>query len=101
VQLDPDTFYVACVIADGRHHWSSPMQGRHCSSANVTRTTVEAIGRFLGGLCFYDVNVADAIEVYALPAEPTLTLAPIVGRRLPDNDRVSRLTRSTQHRRHR
>jgi hypothetical protein len=76
VQLDPDTFYVACVIADGRCHWSAPMQGHHCSSSNVKRTTVEAIGRFLGSLCFYDVNVADAIEVYALPSEPTLTLDP-------------------------
>ena len=76
VQLDPDTFYVACVIADGRRHWSSPMQGRHCSSANVKRCTVEAIGRFLGSICFYDVNVADAIEVYALPSEPILTLDP-------------------------
>ena len=77
MQLDPDVYYVACVIADGRRHWSSPMQGRHCSSSNVKRTTVEAIGRFLGNLCFYHVNVADAIEVYALPAEPILTVDPI------------------------
>lgn len=76
VQLDPNTFYVACVIAHGRRHWSSPMQGRHCSSANVKRSTVEAIGRFLGSFCFYDVSVADAIEVYALPSEPLLTLEP-------------------------
>jgi hypothetical protein len=74
--LDPDTFYVACVIADDRRHWSAPMQGRQCSSSNVTRTMLEAIGHFLGSLCFYDVNVADAIEVYALPSEPILTLAP-------------------------
>ena len=74
--LDPDTFYVACVIADGRRRWSAPMQGRHCSSSNVRRTTVEAIGRFLGSLCFHDVNAAERIEVYALPAEPILTLDP-------------------------
>ena len=76
MQLDPNTFYVVCVIAEGRRHWSSPMQGCHCSSSNVKRTTVEAIGRFLGSFCFYDVNVAESIEVYALPAEPILTLAP-------------------------
>jgi hypothetical protein len=76
MQLNPDTFYVACVIAEGRRRWSTPMQGRHCSSANVKRTTVEAIGRFLGSFTFYDVNVADAIEVYALPSEPLLTLDP-------------------------
>lgn len=76
MQLDPDTFYVACVIADGRRCWSSPMQGRHCSSANVKRSTVEAIGCFLGSFCFCDVNVADAIEVYTLPSEPILTLNP-------------------------
>jgi len=56
------------------------MQGRHCSSANVNRSTVEAIGRFLGSFCFYDVNVADAIEVYALPPEPLLTLDPAAAR---------------------
>jgi hypothetical protein len=76
VQLDPDVFYVACVIADDRRHWSAPMQGRHGSSSNVKRTTIEAIGRFLGSLCSCDVDVADAIEVYALPAEPILTLDP-------------------------
>ena len=76
MQLDSDVFYVACVIADGRRHWSAPMQGRHCSSSNVKRTTVEAIGRFLGSLCFYDVNVAKRIDVYALPTEPILTLDP-------------------------
>ena len=76
MQLDPDTFYVACVIVEGRRHWSAPMQGRHCSSSNIKRTTVETIGRFLGSFCFYDVNVADAIEVYALPSEPILTLDP-------------------------
>jgi hypothetical protein len=74
--LDPDVFYVACVIAEGGRHWSSPMQGRRCSSSNVKRTTVEAVGCFLGSLCFYDVSLAERIEVYALPAEPILTLDP-------------------------
>jgi len=93
VQLTPDVFYVACVIADGRRRWSSPMQGCHCSSSNVKRTTVEAIGRFLGSLCFYDVNVADTIEVYALPAEPILALDPSkpgCERRLPDRQSAHR-----------
>jgi len=89
MNLDPDTFYVACVIADGRRHWSSPMQGRHCSSANVKRTTVEAIGRFLGSFCYYDVNVAERIEVYALPSEPILTLDPAERENRPRGDLLS------------
>jgi hypothetical protein len=76
MQLDPDTFYVACVVTGDRRNWSSPMQGRHCSSSNVKRTTVEAIGRFLAGLSHYDPSLTDAIEVYAMPTEPILTIDP-------------------------
>jgi hypothetical protein len=71
--LNPDAFYIVCVFARGNRYWSPPLQGRHCSSSNVKRNTVEQIGSFLGSLAFYDLALADRIEVYIIPS-PILVL---------------------------
>ena len=73
--LNPDAFYIVCVFARGNRYWSVPLQGRHCSSSNVKRTTVEQIGTFLASMAFYDLNLAERIEIYTIPS-PILTLRP-------------------------
>ena len=75
MQIQPGMSYIACVNANGQRYWSRPMQGDRCSAANIKRTTVEEVGIFLASFVYDDLDRADSIEVYALPA-PTLTIDP-------------------------
>ena len=73
MQLDPSKTYVACALADGRRHWSTPLRGDCCNSINVKRTTIEEIGLFLAGLAHYDLRLCESVEVYELTA-PALVM---------------------------